>query len=172
MSKEPLDSAMDWVAEHTRKYVETGGEDGYMWRGFPTVVLTTTGRKSGDLRRNALIYGKDGDDFILIASYGGRPTHPLWYLNLGGRPVGDDPRARRRRERCRRDSSRGRRTRPTVGPDGVDLPALRGVPGEDGTAHPCRSRQALLVDGYASAGMTSSANIRIERCVSSLFMPG
>ena len=86
MSKEPLDSAMDWVAEHTRKYVETGGEDGYMWRGFPTVVLTTTGRKSGDLRRNALIHGKDGDDFILIASYGGRPTHPLWYLNLVADP--------------------------------------------------------------------------------------
>ena len=86
MSKEPLDSAMDWVAEHTRKYVETGGDDGYMWRGFPTVVLTTTGRKSGDLRRNALIYGKDGDDFILIASYGGRPTHPLWYLNLVADP--------------------------------------------------------------------------------------
>jgi deazaflavin-dependent oxidoreductase (nitroreductase family) len=86
MSKEPLDSAMDWVAEHTRKYVESGGEDGYMWRGFPTVVLTTTGRKSGDLRRNALIYGKDGDDFILIASYGGRPTHPLWYLNLVADP--------------------------------------------------------------------------------------
>jgi deazaflavin-dependent oxidoreductase (nitroreductase family) len=86
MSKEPLDSAMDWVAEHTRKYVETGGEDGYMWRGFPTIVLTTTGRKSGDLRRNALIYGKDGDHFILIASYGGRPTHPLWYLNLVANP--------------------------------------------------------------------------------------
>ena len=86
MSKEPLDSAMDWVAEHTRKYVESGGEDGYMWRGFPTVVLTTRGRKSGDLRRNALIYGKDGDDFILIASYGGRPTHPLWYLNLVADP--------------------------------------------------------------------------------------
>ena len=86
MSKEPLDSAMDWVAEHTRKYVESGGEEGYMWRGFPTVVLTTTGRKSGDLRRNALIYGKDGDDFILVASYGGRPTHPLWYLNLVADP--------------------------------------------------------------------------------------
>lgn len=86
MSKEPLDSAMDWVAEHTRKYVETGGDDGYMWRGCPTVVLTTTGRKSGDLRRNALIYGRDGDDYILIASFGGRPTHPLWYLNLVADP--------------------------------------------------------------------------------------
>ena len=86
MSIEPLDSAMDWVAEHTRKYVETGGEDGYMWRGYPTVVLTTTGRKSGDLRRNALIFGRDGQDYILIASFGGRPTHPLWYLNLVADP--------------------------------------------------------------------------------------
>ena len=86
MSKEPLDSARDWVAEHTRKYVETGGGEGYMWQGYPTVVLTTTGRKSGDLRRNALIYSRDGDDYILIASYGGRPTHPLWYLNLVAQP--------------------------------------------------------------------------------------
>jgi deazaflavin-dependent oxidoreductase (nitroreductase family) len=86
MSSEPLDSATEWVAEHTRKYVETGGEDGYMWRGYPTVVLTTTGRKSGDLRRNALIFGRDGDDYILVASYGGRPRHPLWYLNLVADP--------------------------------------------------------------------------------------
>ena len=87
MSSQPLDSAMEWVAEHTRKYVETGGEDGYMWRGYPTLVLTTTGRKSGDLRRNALIFGRDGDDYILVASYGGRPQHPLWYLNLVADPA-------------------------------------------------------------------------------------
>ncbi len=86
MSSEPLDSATDWVAEHTRKYVETGGDDGYMWRGYPTIVLTTTGRKSGNLRRNALIFGRDGDDYILVASYGGRPQHPLWYLNLVADP--------------------------------------------------------------------------------------
>ena len=87
MTSQPLDSAMDWVAEHTRKYVETGGEDGYMWRGYPTLVLTTTGRKSGALRRNALIFGRDGDDYILVASYGGRPQHPLWYLNLVADPA-------------------------------------------------------------------------------------
>ena len=86
MSSEPLDSATAWVAEHTRKYVETGGDEGYMWRGYPTLVLTTTGRTSGDLRRNALIFGRDGDDYILVASYGGRPQHPLWYLNLVADP--------------------------------------------------------------------------------------
>ena len=74
---EPLDSATDWVAEHTRQYVENDGGDFYMWRGFPTIVLTTRGRKSGALRR---------DDFVLIASYGGRPKHPLWYLNLVADP--------------------------------------------------------------------------------------
>jgi len=83
---EPLDSATDWVAEHTRQYVANGGGDFYLWRGFPTIVLTTRGRKSGALRRNALIYGKDGDDFVLIASYGGRAKHPLWYLNLVADP--------------------------------------------------------------------------------------
>lgn len=86
MSEQAKDSALDWVAEHTRKYVDSGGEDGYLWRGYPTIVLTTRGRKSGELRRNALIYGHDGEDFILIASYGGRPTHPLWYLNLAADP--------------------------------------------------------------------------------------
>ena len=85
-AEEPLDSATDWVAEHTRQYVENGGGDFYLWRGYPTIVLTTRGRKSGALRRNALIYGKDGEDFILIASYGGRPKHPLWYLNLVADP--------------------------------------------------------------------------------------
>ena len=84
--QQPIDSALDWVAEHTRTYVESGGADGYLWRGFPTLVLTTTGRRSGDLRRNALIFGRDGDDYVLIASYGGRPKHPLWYLNLVAEP--------------------------------------------------------------------------------------
>jgi len=83
---EPLDSATDWVAERTRAYVESNGDEGYLWRGFPTIVLTTRGRKSGNLRRNALIYGRDGDDYVLIASYGGRPKHPLWYLNLVAEP--------------------------------------------------------------------------------------
>lgn len=83
---EPLDSSLDWVAEHTKRYVDSGGEDGYVFRGAPTVVLFTKGRRSGQLRRNALIYGRDGDDYILVASYGGRDHHPLWYLNLVADP--------------------------------------------------------------------------------------
>lgn len=83
---EPLESAIPWVAEHTRKYVESGGEDGHIWNGVPTLVLTTTGRRSGQRRRNALIYGQDGDRYVIVASKGGDDHHPLWYLNLVADP--------------------------------------------------------------------------------------
>lgn len=68
--------------EHVRRYRETGGEVGYLWNGVPTLLLTTTGRKSGKPRTSALIYGTDGEDHLVIASKGGAPEHPLWYRNL------------------------------------------------------------------------------------------
>jgi deazaflavin-dependent oxidoreductase (nitroreductase family) len=86
MADEPLDSALDWVAEHTRRYVETGGAEGHEWRGVPCLVLTTRGRTSGQLRRNALIYGVDGADHVIVASKGGAPADPLWYSNLVAEP--------------------------------------------------------------------------------------
>lgn len=82
----PLDSALDWVADHTRRYVESGGTDGHLWNGVPTLVLTTTGRRSGQLRRNALIYGRDGEDYLIVASRGGDDHDPLWYRNLVADP--------------------------------------------------------------------------------------
>jgi deazaflavin-dependent oxidoreductase (nitroreductase family) len=84
--EEPLDNAQDWVAEHTRRYVASNGADGHLWNGVPTLVLTTRGRRSGRLRRNALIYGKDGDAFVVVASYGGAPANPAWYSNLEADP--------------------------------------------------------------------------------------
>ena len=86
-AQEPLDSALDWVADHTRRYVATGGQDGHDWRGAPCLVLTTRGRTSGRLRRNALIYGTDGEDLVIVASKGGDDHHPLWYLNLEADPA-------------------------------------------------------------------------------------
>src|SRR5207247_9760710 len=77
-----FDSPTGWVAEHIRRYVETDGTNGHLWRGVPTLLLTTHGRKSGKRRRTALIYGKDGDKYIVVASIGGAPRHPAWYLNL------------------------------------------------------------------------------------------
>ena len=85
---EVTDSPVNWVAEHTRRYVESGGEDGHEWRpGVPTLLLTTTGRKSGTKRRTALIYGRDNADYVVVASQGGAPTHPAWFLNLQADPA-------------------------------------------------------------------------------------
>ena len=64
------------------RYLETNGEDGHIWRGVPTLLLTTTGRSSGAPRMLPLIYGKDGDDYIIVASKGGYPDHPAWYTNI------------------------------------------------------------------------------------------
>lgn len=80
------DSPSGWVADHIREYVESDGEEGHLWRGVPTLLLTTRGRKTGKLRRSALIYGRMGDAYVVVASKGGAPKHPLWYLNLKANP--------------------------------------------------------------------------------------
>src|SRR5881227_2969543 len=83
-----MDSPVAWVADHVRRYVETDGEQGHEWKpGVPTLVLTTTGRKSGLPRRTGLIYGQDGADYVVVASQGGANEHPLWYRNLLADPA-------------------------------------------------------------------------------------
>ena len=72
---------------HIDAYLETDGERGHDWkRGAPTLILWTRGRKSGEERLTPLIYGMHGDDPVIVASKGGTPEHPAWYLNLR-----DDP---------------------------------------------------------------------------------
>lgn len=95
-------SPQDWVAEHTRKYVETNGEEGYLWRGVTTLLLTTTGRRSGVPRTTALIFGRDGDRYLIVASQGGADEHPQWYRNLVEHPeVNLQVRAERFKARAR-----------------------------------------------------------------------
>jgi deazaflavin-dependent oxidoreductase (nitroreductase family) len=72
--------------DHIRAYRESGGEVGYLWNGVPSLLLTTTGRKSQQRRTSALIFGRDGDDYLVVASTGGAPRHPSWYLNLVANP--------------------------------------------------------------------------------------
>jgi deazaflavin-dependent oxidoreductase (nitroreductase family) len=72
--------------EHVRKYEETGGRIGHDWNGTSCLVLRTRGRTSGELRKFPLIYGRSGDDYVIIASRGGAPEHPGWYKNLLAHP--------------------------------------------------------------------------------------
>jgi proline iminopeptidase len=72
---------------HVRRYLETGGEVGHIWReGSTILLLTTTGRKSGEKRTVPLIYAADGDRYAIVASKGGAPEHPGWYQNLEKTP--------------------------------------------------------------------------------------
>ena len=73
--------------EHVRSYRETDGELGHDWReGSAILLLTTTGRRSGEPRTTPLIYGRDGDAFVIVASKGGADEPPGWYVNLEEHP--------------------------------------------------------------------------------------
>jgi deazaflavin-dependent oxidoreductase (nitroreductase family) len=90
--------------DHVRAYRETDGELGHDWRrGAPVLLLTTTGHSSGEPRTTPLIYGRSGEDYLIVASHGGSPTPPAWYVNLTEQPevevqvLADRFRARARR---------------------------------------------------------------------------
>ena len=74
---------------HIAAYRDTGGEVGYLWNGVPTLLLTVMGRRSGEPRTSALIFARDGDDYLVVASMGGAPMHPNWYLNLQSQPAAE-----------------------------------------------------------------------------------
>src|ERR1700728_938602 len=83
-----------WIQNHLKRYIATNGEDGYLWdasmgggKGMvPTLLLTTVGRKSGRELLLPLIFGMSGSDYVIVASKGGAPAHPAWYLNLEANP--------------------------------------------------------------------------------------
>lgn len=72
--------------EHVRRYQETDGREGHDWNGTVALILTTTGRKSGQPRSSALIYQEYGEAYLVVASKGGADTPPEWYLNLQADP--------------------------------------------------------------------------------------
>ncbi|ARZ66232.1 nitroreductase [Streptomyces albireticuli] len=79
MTEEIHDNPVPWIADHIRRFEETGGRPR---PGVADLLLTTRGRKSGLLRRTALAYVRDGDAYVLTASNAGSDRHPAWYLNL------------------------------------------------------------------------------------------
>ena len=89
----PNFSEIPWIAEHIALY-RSDPEKAHMWDStplggpgvLPTLLLTTTGRKSGQPRALPLIYGELEGNYVIIASKGGMPTHPVWYLNLEANP--------------------------------------------------------------------------------------
>ena len=84
------DHLPEWIRDHLSRYLDSNGEDGHMWDStplggpglLPTLILTTTGRKTGKTRMLPLIYGEIDGHHVVVASKGGAPNHPLWYENL------------------------------------------------------------------------------------------
>jgi deazaflavin-dependent oxidoreductase (nitroreductase family) len=76
-----------YSARHVARYQDSAGADGYQWSGATVLLLTTNGRRSGQPRTCPLIFGRDGEDYLVAASLGGAPRHPAWYLNLQADPA-------------------------------------------------------------------------------------
>lgn len=84
----------DWIQDHARRYLDSGGADGHMWDSsaqggpglVPTLLLVTTGRHSGKTVTVPLIYGESDGAYIIVASRGGTRDNPGWYLNLVAHP--------------------------------------------------------------------------------------
>ncbi len=85
---EYIPSPRDWVAEQVELYEGSGGTDGLTLRdtGLPVIIVTNRGRKTGAIRKTPLMRAVDGDNYVLVASQGGAPKHPLWYHNLKTEP--------------------------------------------------------------------------------------
>lgn len=79
---EYIPSTWDMAADHVERYLASDGDDGFEFHSAQCVVLTTRGRRTGAIRRSPLIRVRDGDRYLVVASMGGAPTHPSWYLNL------------------------------------------------------------------------------------------
>jgi proline iminopeptidase len=84
-----------WMVDHVDRYLSSGGNEGHMYtiklpnlpeRAVPSLLLTTTGRKSGKRFLFPLFYGKAGNGYFVVASKGGAPEHPGWYRNMLANP--------------------------------------------------------------------------------------
>ena len=85
---EYIPSPSDWVADQVELYEGSLGTEGLTLRdtGLPVIIVTNRGRKTGAIRKTPLMRAVDGDSYILVASRGGAPKHPLWYHNLKADP--------------------------------------------------------------------------------------
>ena len=83
---EYIPSPAQWVADQVDLYERSGGTEGTTLNGLPVIIVTHRGRKTGAVRKTPLMRVVDGDNYVLVASRGGAPTHPVWYHNLKADP--------------------------------------------------------------------------------------
>ncbi|MBE1492823.1 nitroreductase family deazaflavin-dependent oxidoreductase [Plantactinospora soyae] len=79
-------SPVKWVARQAQVYEESGGTKGTTVNGAPCLLLDYRGRRSGGWHRTVLIYGRDGESYLVVASNGGGDAHPLWFRSVAENP--------------------------------------------------------------------------------------
>ena len=85
---EYIPSTREWVRDQVELYESSGGTEGLTLRdtGMPCIIVTNRGNKTGAIRKTPLMRAVDGNNYILVASQGGAPKHPVWYYNLKADP--------------------------------------------------------------------------------------
>ena len=85
---EYIPPALDWVRKQVELYEGSGGTQGTTLRdtGLPCIIVTHKGNKSGAIRKIPLMRVQDGDNYVLVGSYGGSPKHPVWVHNIRADP--------------------------------------------------------------------------------------
>ena len=83
---EYIPSPTEWVRNQVELYESSGGTEGTSLNGLAVIIVTNKGRKTGAIRKTPLMRVADGDNYVLVASRGGAPTHPVWYHNLQADP--------------------------------------------------------------------------------------
>ena len=88
MAGEYVPSPREWVANQVELYEASGGTDGLTLRdtGLPVIVVTNTGNQTGAIRKTPLMRVVEGNNYVLVGSQGGAPTHPVWVYNLRAEP--------------------------------------------------------------------------------------
>ena len=83
---EYIPSPTEWARNQVELYESSGGTEGTSLNGLAVIIVTNKGRKTGAIRKTPLMRVADGDNYVLVASRGGAPTHPVWYYNLQADP--------------------------------------------------------------------------------------
>ncbi len=84
---EYIPSPTEWVRNQVELYESSGGTEGTSLNGLAVIIVTNKGRKTGAIRKTPLMRVADGDNYVLVASRGGAPTHPVWYYNVKAEPL-------------------------------------------------------------------------------------
>ncbi len=140
-------SSAQWVRDQVETYERTGGREAntLLDTGWPIVLVTTRGNKSGKVRKTPLMRVEHNGEYALVASQGGAPKHPVWYYNLKADPTavelqdGPEPFTAVAARSAATSAPSGRAAR------GRRVPAVRGVPGADDARDPGLRRVARLI---------------------------